>query len=286
MPAETKAKQLPDNPLYNAVMGLAVGDALGVPYEFRDRGSFNCTGMTGYGSHQQPAGTWSDDTSLTLATLKSLKDRGGKIDLADIRNNFLKWYHDKEFTADGTLFDIGVTTSRALTSGQPCTEAHQNGNGSLMRILPLAFVDCTDAEIRAVSGITHANWIAQDACVIYIRVAKRLLAGEKIRDVIPTLEYGEPFQRLRRVHELDRSQIRSSGYVVNTLEAALWAAGRAKDYRSAVLEAVNLGDDTDTVAAVAGGLAGILFGLDSAGDWIGMIRNRDLILSCLWDPET
>ena len=197
--------------LYDAVFGLVIGDALGVPYEFKRRGTFECTGMTGYGSHYQPAGTWSDDTSLMLATLKSLKDRHGKVDTEDIRKNFLRWYNDREFTADGTLFDVGITTSRALESGRPCCGENDNGNGSLMRILPLAFTDCTDDEIRAVSAITHGHWISQEACVIYVHVARRLLAGEDILDILPTLEYGRPFDRLRRIQELDRAEIRSSG---------------------------------------------------------------------------
>ena len=244
--------QIPPNnkKLYDAIFGFAIGDALGVPYEFQNRGSFYCTDLIGYGCHHQPAGTWSDDTSMTLATLKSLKENKGKINIEDIRKRFLSWLHENAFTANGEVFDIGHATYEALTSGKPCTGERSNGNGSLMRILPLAFVECTDEEIRAVSAITHGHWISKEACVIYVHVAKRLLAGEDILDILPTLQYAKPFDRLHRIHQLGRSEIRSSGYVVDTLEAALWA---------------------------------IIHGLGNRGEqWLERLRNKDLILECLW----
>ena len=166
-----------------------------------------------------------------------------------------------------------------------------------MRILPLAFVECTDEEIRAVSAITHGHWISEEACVIYVHVAKRLIAGENILDILPSLQYDKPFDRLHRIHQLDSSKIRSSGYVVDTLEAALWAISHVeekgeneegiglinKDYANDVLSAVNLGEDTDTVGAVAGGLSAIIYGLGYKGEqWLERLRNKELILECLW----
>ena len=155
-----------------------------------------------------------------------------------------------------------------------------------MRILPLAFVDCTDDEIRAVSAITHGHWISEEACVIYVHVAKRLLAGEDISSIIPTLNYEKPFDRLKFINILDISQIKSSGYVVDTLEAALWAVSHEgdweKSFRGDILAAVNLGKDTDTVGAVAGGLAGIIYGLDDVSDWVDQLRNKEEIMDCLW----
>ena len=281
--------------LYHAIFGLAIGDALGVPYEFRQRDTFKCSDMVGHGTHDQPVGTWSDDTSMTLATLKSLKDNNGKVVIEDIRKNFLAWVEEKAFTANGDVFDIGNATYTALTTGRPCVGERDNGNGSLMRILPLAFVDCTDDEIREVSGITHGHWISKEACVIYVHVARRLLAGERIQDIIPTLKYDKPFDRLSRINELDRTEIKSSGYVVSTLEAALWAishivwnedhtAYNMKDYGYDVMDAVNLGSDTDTVAAVTGGLAGIIYGLGYEGErWFKKLRNKEQILDCLWE---
>ena len=206
----------------DAMYGLAIGDALGVPYEFKDRGSFECTEMVGYGSHDQPAGTWSDDTSMTIATAKSLRDCDGTVDIKNITDNFLRWSKGKDFNCNGKLFDIGIATSTALDTGKSQTGEFDNGNGSLMRILPLAFTDCTDEEIRAVSAITHGHEISMQACVIYVHVARRLLAGETIREIIPTLQYDAPFNRLDKIDQLSEDDISSGGFVVHTLEASLW----------------------------------------------------------------
>ena len=234
---------------------------------------------------------------MTLATLKSLKENNGKIYIEDIRKRFLSWLQENAFTANGEAFDIGHATYEALIRGKPCVGEHSNGNGSLMRILPLAFVECTDEEIRAVSAITHGHWISEEACVIYVHVAKRLIAGENILDILPTLQYDKLFDRLHRIHQLDVSEIRSSGYVVDTLEAALWVISHieenevndegigliSKDYANVVLSAVNLGEDTDTVGAVAGGLAAIIHGLGYKGEqWLERWRNKELILEGLW----
>ena len=274
------------NKMTDAILGLAIGDALGVPYEFKQRGSFTCSDMVGHGTHDQPAGTWSDDTSMTLATLDSLKNNNGKVVTDDIRRNFNNWLRHGDYTADGEVFDAGITTCTALRNGKPAVGEWDNGNGSLMRILPLAFVDCTDDEIRAVSAITHGHWISEEACVIYVHVAKRLLAGEDISSIIPTLNYEKPFDRLKFINNLDISQIKSSGYVVDTLEAALWAVSHEgdweKSFRNDILAAVNLGKDTDTVGAVAGGLAGIIYGLDDVSDWVDQLRNKEEIMDCLW----
>lgn len=272
--------------LYDAILGLAIGDALGVPYEFKQRGSFICSDMVGYGTHNQPEGTWSDDTSMTIATLDSLKNNNGIIVTEDICRRFNYWLLYGDYTVNGEVFDAGITTCTALKKGRPAVGEWDNGNGSLMRILPLAFVDCTDDEIRAVSAITHGHWISEEACVIYVHVAKRLLAGEPIASIIPTLEYKKPFDRLKYINTLDISQIKSSGYVVDTLEAALWVVSHEgdweKSFRNDILTAVNLGKDTDTVAAVAGGMAGIIYGLEDVLDWVEKLRNKEEIIECLW----
>ena len=274
------------NKMTDAILGLAIGDALGVPYEFEQRGTFTCTDMVGHGTHDQPAGTWSYDTSMTLATLDSLKNNNGKVVTDDIRRNFNDWLRHGDYTANGEVFDAGITTCTALRNGKPAVGEWDNGNGSLMRILPLAFVDCTDDEIRAVSAITHGHWISEEACVIYVHVAKRLLAGENISSIIPTLNYEKPFDQLSHINKLDISQIKSSGYVVDTLEAALWAVSHEgdweKSFRNDILAAVNLGKDTDTVGAVAGGLAGIIYGLGDVRDWVDQLRNKEEIMDCLW----
>lgn len=124
----------PKATLRDCIYGLAVGDALGVPYEFRPRGTFECTDMIGYGTHGQPAGTWSDDTSMTLATCDSIRELG-HIDTADMRDKFVGWIANDEYTIDG-VFDYGGTTARALRTGKGGSGERDNGNGSLMRIAP------------------------------------------------------------------------------------------------------------------------------------------------------
>jgi ADP-ribosylglycohydrolase len=151
-----------------AVLGLAVGDAFGVPVEFQPRGSFHVTGMQGYGTHHQPPGTWSDDASLALCLADSLS-RG--FDTADIARNFVRWRDEGAFTAHGEVFDIGVSTAKAISrlkSGVPPglaggTDVRDNGNGSLMRIAPLVFYLANKPRMErfniteAVSNITHAH---------------------------------------------------------------------------------------------------------------------------------
>lgn len=255
--------------LRECIYGQAVGDALGVPYEFRPRGSFRCTGMVGHGSHDQPAGTWSDDTSMALATCDSVRATG-RIDTADMRGRFERWYREGAYTVDG-LFDIGGTTARALSRGRGCAGERDNGNGSLMRILPLAFTDATDDEVRAVSAITHAHRCSCEACVRMVHVARRLAAGET------------PAQVAGGLADVGEADIRSGGYVRDTERAALWCLVTTTSYEECALAAVNLGDDTDTTAAVAGGLAGIVYGLDAIPEaWMGALRGKDVIERCLF----
>lgn len=263
--------------LKSAIYGLAVGDALGVPFEFNKRGTFICKGMTAYGTHDQQAGTWSDDTSMTLATCQSIKDNRGICE-KEIRKNFLAWLNTGAFTPDGVAFDCGITTYESLHRGTGSSDFYSNGNGSLMRILPLAFLDCTYEEIDAVSAITHAHEISKEACRIYVKIARSLLAGENLCSAIRDVETGEVFERLHKLESLSEAEIKSSGYVVDTLEASLWCLLQTDNYRDAVLKAVNLGDDTDTVGAVTGGLAGILYGYSGVpGEWIDALRKKELI---------
>ncbi len=278
--------------LRDALYGTAIGDALGVPYEFRSRDTFECTGMAGYGTHNQPKGTWSDDTSMALATARSLKDNNGRIDLADIRHNFELWYYRNEFNCNGRTFDVGNTTAEAIENREGCTDIMSNGNGSLMRIVPLVFTDCTDDEIRAVSAITHGHRISTEACVIYVHFARKMLAqpwdrkedrAAYFRRFLDEMKYEEPFDRLSRLQELTRDEIRSTGYVVDTLEAAMWCLVTTDSFEECLLKAVNLGKDTDTVGAVAGGLAGIFYDFSEFPKaYIRTLRNKTLINSCLF----
>ena len=238
----------PKTTLRDCIYGLAVGDALGVPYEFRPRGTFKCTDMIGYGTHGQPAGTWSDDTSMTLATCDSIRGLG-HIDTADMRDKFVSWIAPGEYTIDG-VFDYG--------------------NGSLMRIAPLAFTAATDEEISEVSAITHAHRTSTDACIIFVELMRNVMNG-----ALPSWAL-----HLKGVPE---QEIRSGGFVRDTLKAATWCFVNTTSYEDCVLAAVNLGDDTDTTAAVAGALAGTAYGIDAIPrEWIDTLRGKELIESCLF----
>ncbi len=259
--------------LRDAIYGLAVGDALGVPYEFRPRGSFACTGMVGHGTHDQPAGTWSDDTSMTLATCDSIR-ACGRVDTADMLSRFRAWINDGAYAIDGVVFDYGGTTARALAAGTGCTGERDNGNGSLMRIAPLAFTGATDDEVRAVSAITHAHPVSTEACVDMLHVMRALAAGASPAEAIPD------FDVLLAASE---KNLGSGGFVRDTYCAALWCLVVSESYEECVLRAVNLGDDTDTTAAVAGALAGIVYGADAIPPaWMETLRGKDIIEACLF----
>lgn len=260
------------NKLKAAIYGFAIGDALGVPVEFKQRGTFNVTDMQGYGTHNQPAGTWSDDTSMTIATCDSIRQCGG-VDIDDMYDKFCKWLFRAEYTVDNKVFDAGGTTIAALQSGAGLNDFYSNGNGSLMRILPLAFIDVNAQIISRVSAITHANSVSMDICCEFVAIAKQLIDGHDINDI----------PRITSKSMLDESEIKSTGFVVDTFDAALWCIATTDNYKDAVLKAVNLGNDTDTVAAVAGGLAGIIYGLEGIpSEWIDKLRGKEVIDKCLF----
>lgn len=254
--------------LRDMVLGAAVGDALGVPFEFRARGTFRCEGMVGGGIHGQPRGTWSDDTSLILATCDSLFANWGRVNVADMRMRFNQWLYRAKYSCGNRVFDCGYTVRRALEEGHGMGGEDECGNGSLMRILPLAFTDATRSEVREVSAITHANPVCTEACVEMVRLARLLICGASPRLVVSSSDYSH-------VLDMDRDEVRSGGYVLDTMEAALWCLVNTDSYSECVLEAVNLGDDTDTTACVAGGLAGIVYGSWSIPDeWYEALRFR------------
>lgn len=286
----------------NGIMGLVVGDALGVPVEFRKRDTFHVTDMTGYGTYNQPPGTWSDDSSLTLATLDSMA-KLGKIDPADIMQNFFYWLNDGMFTPYGKVFDVGGGTRRAIArfaNGKDAAKCGgktrmDNGNGALMRILPVAMLPNypeKERELLNVAHLTHAHFISDFACRIYAVVVENLMNGmkkeeayfngiKKFKEQIENVSMLQEFFVLPYIKGLEQTDVKSSGYVVDTLIAAFWCFLNTNTYRDCVLTAVNLGEDTDTVAAVAGGLAGIYY--DCGGEsgvpdeWIAQIPRRDWI---------
>lgn len=288
----TKGK-LDLNLIKGVVVGHAVGDALGVPVEFawRDKLDENpVTDMVGFGAFPYPKGTWSDDTSMTLATIDALSNK--KINYDAIMRNFVKWYYRGEYTPSGKTFDCGSTCVNAIKNyyegRKPCLECglddeYSNGNGSLMRIHPvvLYFADknkVLSEKLRViynVSALTHAHERAKIGCGIYAFVLWEIINDHSKQAVVSGLEkaakhyegnkelkfYSKLFDK--DFEKLDRADIQSSGYVVYTLEAAIWCLLNTDDYEGCVLKAVNLGRDTDTVAAVAGGLAGALYGYEA-----------------------
>lgn len=265
--------------LRDAVYGAAIGDALGVPYEFMDRDSFECTGMTSGGAHGQPAGTFSDDTSMMLATCDSIRRKRGRIDCEDMRSRFRAWAYDGKYTCDGTVFDIGNATSTALAEGRGCAGIRSNGNGSLMRIAPLAFTGATDDEVRAVSAITHAHEISTESCVAYVHVLRKILSGSSISEATSCVEVGD----YAFVSDVSIGEVKSGGYVLDTLDAALWCLCNTSSYAECVLAAVNLGRDTDTTGCVAGALAGAVYGFDAIpAEWVDELRGKDVIDACLF----
>lgn len=266
--------------LKNAIYGLAVGDALGVPFEFKNRGEFRCTDMIGYGTHNQPEGTWSDDTSMTLATCMSIKNCG-IINVENIRKEFENWMFNNEYTPFGEVFDCGNTCYCAIQDKKGCDNEWSNGNGSLMRIIPLAFIkDISDEIIQEVSAITHAHVISKDICVKYVRIAIDLLDGVDLRRSLIN-RMSKNF--LVSLLNTDENDIISGGYVVDSFKASLWCLLNTNNYKDCVLKAVNLGSDTDTTAAIAGGLAGIIYGYDSIPkEWISKLQRKDIIEKCLF----
>ncbi|MBT9395358.1 ADP-ribosylglycohydrolase family protein [Hymenobacter sp. NST-14] len=289
-----------------ALLGLAVGDALGVPVEFQSRAARRLdpvAAMRAYGTHNQPAGTWSDDASLTFCLAQALAD-GFTVGLT--AEYCRRWYYENLWTPHGSVFDIGITTREALNRLQADpdlilaggTDEYSNGNGALMRILPLAFyqAEAPLAErfqlIREVSAITHGHIRSAVACLLYLEVARHLRAGRppaaayaamreqapaqlhKLK--IPTHET-DHFERILsgRLPDVAVTAIDSGGYVLHTLEAALWCLLRHETYAETVLAAVNLGDDTDTTGAVTGGLAGLYYGEAAIPpEWLAVLARR------------
>lgn len=335
----------------NGIMGVVVGDALGVPVEFSSRNDLKINPlrkMEGDGTYNVPAGTWSDDSSMTLATLDSLKNGYNP---ADIMEKFADWLAEGKYSPFGEAFDVGRTCLRAIMNylnGEEITKCGgsseiDNGNGSLMRIMPICLYmyekqkaeNLTDAEvldkIHEVSALTHAHMRSKIACGLYFFIVRSILDAEESFHTIDceVTDVNEEAKQIRnvsvmnqgmfqevlqkglnegfvyysnqiesavellhyiRIRNLDKfknlpeEEISSSGYVVATLEAALWSLTRTENYKDAMLTAVNLGDDTDTVAAIAGGLAGLYYGYEGIPEeWLETIQKREWVEEMCWD---
>ena len=272
--------------LRDAVYGLAIGDALGSPVQFMQRDSFpHVDKMLCTKFFHKALGTWTDDTSMTLSLCDSIRKRK-KIDVKDIRKRFEKWLYRGKYTQDGLAFDVGRTCYKAIMGKKGLDDFYSNGNGSLMRIIPLAFVEnITDQQITEVSSITHAHNISCEACKIYVHIAKSLIDGKSIQEAIKekTPKSYSIFTSLNYLESMSRDEIKSTGYVVDTLEAALWCLLKTNNFKDAVETAVNLGGDADTIGAVTGVLAGIIYGIENIpNEWIKDLRHKRIIEKCLF----
>ena len=293
----------------DGVFGHAIGDAMGVPVEFCIREKLLAhpvTKMIGYGSHDVPAGTWSDDTSMEIATMDSMINQGGRINCEDIMMNFYYWLKDAKYTPYGEVFDAGRTCIKSIinfSKGYDILECGQkdeysNGNGSLMRILPIAYYcyynKLKEEEIfevvKNVSSLTHAHEISVLGCYIYVNYIIKLLEGKdkfESYNLIKLIDYSmfteeslEVYKRVLKedIEKYSIDEIKSSGYVVDTLEASFWILLNASSFKEAIIGAINLGNDTDTIAAITGSMAGILYGYNSIPqEWLDKLAKRDYI---------
>lgn len=294
-----------DNPVLAALLGVAVADALGVPVEFKSRKHLDenpVTTMMGYGTYNQPPGTWSDDSSLTFCLAESLCNG---YDLNDIALKLTNWVYADSWRPHGRVFDIGNQTRSALMQVKRILnlemyedlrllkyndDERTNGNGSLMRIIPLLFyikgmpIKEQFDIIWDVSSLTHPHIRSAIACLFYLRVAEYILNGEDKRKAYEFTQkdireffdkHGiskteqRAFERIVNtdISKVKRKNIQSAGYVMHSIEASMWCLLNTDSYEKAVLTAVNLGEDTDTTAAITGGLAGLYYGTKSISEW-------------------
>lgn len=298
-----------------SLFGFFVGDALGVPVEFTKRDELKknkVTKMLEYGTHNQPIGTWSDDSSMVIATMDSLINKKG-INYNDIMNNFLKWYNEEEYTPNNRVFDIGGSTASALlkfknnNANYICgsNDVYSNGNGSLMRVLPISlFLHYNDNLsfdiIGNISSMTHAHIYSIFSCIIYSvfiseylkyldtkkaysnmrLIIKNILDNDNSKILGDLDDLKQKFNRIiyNDISFLHEDDIKSSGYVIDSLEASIWCLLSTNNYKDAVLKAVNLGDDTDTIGALTGGLAGLIYGYnDIPKKWINVLKRKEYL---------
>ena len=277
-----------------ALLGLACGDAVGTTVEFKPRGSFTpLTDMVGGGPFSLKAGQWTDDTSMALCLAESLVIKGG-CDPHDQMTRYANWYRWGYWSSTGGCFDIGIATREALErflrNGDPLAgnpDPRSAGNGSLMRLAPAALRYAGDDEARLQemaalsSRTTHGAAECLDACRLFAVALNRALQGREKSEVLNLADlklYSPKIQQIAQGSYRDKSreQIRGSGYVVESLEAALWCFARHDNFRDAVLEAANLGDDADTTAAITGQIAGAMWGEQGIpGEWLGRLSMAD-----------
>ncbi len=300
------SKTLRDS-IFSVVYGGILGDIIGLPYEFAKRGRFIATGTMNYAENGYPIGTWSDDTSLTLCLIQNIIEDG---DESELLNKFLSYFEKGEYTPYGYAFGIGKTTKNALLkyklglSPKECglRDEKSNGNGSLMRIAPLVFSFRNTSNfaervelVKKYSEVTHAHPRSILACVIYIETLYLLFNGQDLKESLQNAskhcfenlkntEYESEFHNYKRILDVSIKDepidsIKSSGYVVYSLEAALWSCFHSFSIKDAILTAVNLGGDTDTIGSIAGSIAGMQYKnpISLPSDWLSHIIKKNAI---------
>jgi ADP-ribosylglycohydrolase len=279
-----------------ALLGLAAGDALGTTLEFKPPGTFAAiTDMVGGGPFNLQPGQWTDDTSMALCLGESLAQCQG-FDPIDQMKRYVRWWQDGYLSATGRCFDIGMTVCAALSkytkTGEPfsgSTDLRSAGNGSLMRLAPIPMMYRASPELAIYyasgsSRTTHAAPAAIDACKFYAALIVGALKGHSKEELLSPDSYpGALVPEIAGIaagsfKEKNPPAIAGTGYVVKSLEAALWAFYRSSSFQEGALLAANLGDDADTTAAVFGQLAGAFYGASGIpAKWLAKLAMRDFI---------
>lgn len=293
----------------DSIIGHAIGDAMGMPTEFYSREhllSNPVVEMIGSQKTGQPAGSWTDDTSMEIATIESIISNRG-FDYSDIMTRWCDWLNKGDYTPNGEVFDVGRTCLRACKNFRDgieptkcgLSDENSNGNGSLMRILPVAIYsyvnDLSNNEllnlVNDVSALTHRHNISKLACYMYVKFVIRLFEGmtkEECYECLRKDDYSmydnysiSKYDRLIKddITKLKIDDINSSGYVVDTWECALWVLLKSKSYKETIITTTNIGQDTDTIGAIAGSMAGIIYGMDKIPrKWINTLIKKDYLI--------
>jgi len=297
------------NRLWGCIVGGAIGDALGIYNEFSNIYDSSFEKVDTYksgGKHNVPAGTWSDDTSMSLCTIQSLIEKE-RFDPEDIKNKFLQWYRRGDFSCNGKCFDIGVTTRKAIQEYESnhvifSTKDNilESGDGSLMRIYPLALFyhdkeDLFEKVIIMGSKLTHSSPLAVYACVVFSYYLKAILEGVP-KDIIAKPYFktkdvkwkkGELPQQIENIvkggWQIGVTLNNVSPYCVDILSVVLYEFFTKNSFKEGMVSIINKGGDTDTLGAIYGNIAGCYYGLTSIpSEWIYGLRNtRDILLTAV-----
>ena len=305
------------------LIGVAVSDAHGVPYEFKKRESLSnidLSNLSGFGTHNRPKGTHSDDTALTLCLAEALYNI--KLNLTEYEmlfsksaNYFVDWLYNGRWAVNKHVFDVGNTTRNAISKFKDSLEFHfqggkditDNGNGSLMRTLPLAiYLYSANTEdrikiVRNVSSLTHSHEISVIACLYYVLLAIKIIESHEedddfsLKDIYnqSNKEFNDNyksyfesnniffFNRILKgdILNINESEIKSGGFVVETLESCIWCLLNSKSFSDSVIMAIKLGGDTDTTSAVTGGVSALYYGFHNIPKkWITDLIDKQVIL--------